>query len=89
MFKELVKGVRIVASRYVRDVKSVREKLDPYKELMLFDFTKEDTLKQWDCISDADIDGHSWAVLEQNKRGKGEIKLCCKQRMLYFRWGCV
>ena len=71
MFKELFKGVRVVASRYVREVKEVGEtKLGPHKELMLWDFTKEDILKHWDCISDADIDGHSWAVLEQNKRGK-------------------
>lgn len=71
MFKELVKGVRVVTSRYVREVKEVGEaKLGPHKELMLWDFTKEETLKQWDCISDADIDGQSWAVLERNKRGK-------------------
>lgn len=71
MFKELLKGVRIVTSRYVREVKEVGEvKLGPHKELMLWDFTKENTLKHWDCISDADIDGHSLAVLEPNKRGK-------------------
>ena len=77
MFKELLKGVRVVATRYVREVKEVREtKLGLHKELMLWDFTKEDTLKHWDCISDADIDGQSWAVLERNKRGKRTIKLC-------------
>lgn len=71
MFKELFKGVRIVASRYVREVKEVgKADLGPHQELMLWDFTKEETLKHWDCISDGDIDGHSWAVLERNKRGK-------------------
>lgn len=79
MFKELFKGVRVVTSRYVREVKEVTDtKLGPHKELMLWDFTEEETLKHWDCISDADIDGHSWAALERNKRGKRTTKHCCK-----------
>lgn len=89
MFKELAKGIRVVTSRYVREVKEVGEtKLGPHKQLMLWDFTKEDTLKYWDCISDADIDGHSCATLEKNKRGKRNDSFTVS-KMFLSRWGCI
>ena len=37
--------------------------------LVLFDFTKEEVLTEWDCISDKDVGGRSHANLEINGKG--------------------
>ena len=63
--------------KYVADVKSATE-LRPFdlkKELMLWDFKEEATFKQWDCIADSDMQGHSFARFQPN--GKGECKVLC------------
>ena len=68
--RTLFSGVRAAVAKYIREVKEASEPFDYHKELMLWDFRKEDVLQHWDCICDADIDGHSWAKLERNKRGR-------------------
>ncbi len=37
--------------------------------LVLFDFTKEEVLTEWDCISDKDVGGRSHANLGINGKG--------------------
>lgn len=41
-----------------------------HEELMLWDFTKEESLQKWVCICDKDIDGLSTASLESNGKGR-------------------
>jgi len=67
--RTLFSGVRAAVAKYISEVKEAGKPFDFHKELMLWDFTKEDVFRHWDCICDADIDGHSWAKLERNKRG--------------------
>ena len=43
--------------------------LDYRHELMLFDFTKEETVAQWDCVSDTDVEGLSTATFKPNGKG--------------------
>ncbi len=67
MTQSLVRALQ----RYVAEVKhatSLRG-YDFLQELVLFDFTKEDALNQWECISDKDIGGQSHAALQPNGQG--------------------
>ena len=47
--------------------------VDYRHELMLFDFTKERTLENWDCLSDTDVDGRSIATFKPNGKGIRQI----------------
>lgn len=61
--------------KYVADVKKATTPaaFDYREQQMLWDFAEEDTLEQWECISDKDMHGLSMARLEHN--GKGDAKV--------------
>ena len=63
-------------SRYWAGVKKATapRTIDYGEELMLWDFRNEATIKQWSCISDEEIDGHSRAVFQSNKKGRRNIE---------------
>ena len=47
--------------------------LDYRHELTLFDFTKEETIENWDCLSDTDVEGRSTATFKPNGKGMRQI----------------
>ena len=47
--------------------------LNPTEELILWDFRKESTHREWFCVCDEDINGHSVAKLEPNGKGTGVV----------------
>ena len=57
--------------KYLADVKKATtpSEFDYREQLVLWDFAEEDTLDQWECISDQDLHGHSMARLEPNGKG--------------------
>lgn len=63
--------------KYVADVKRANtlRPFDLREELMLWDFTDEATFKQWDCISDTDMQGHSFARFHPNGKGESMTEL--------------
>lgn len=61
-------GLRLTWQAYVEGVKRVWH-LKRVKELTLWDFRKEECLKQWNCISDEEKGGYSKATFQLNKKG--------------------
>ena len=64
------------------------------QELVLFDFTKEEVLNQWDCISDKDVGGRSHANLGINGKGLFTITkllhfLVLFRLIICYRYWCV
>lgn len=57
--------------KYVADVKKATtpRAFDYREQLMLWNFSEEDTLKKWDCISDEEMGGKSFARFEPNGKG--------------------
>lgn len=60
--------------KYVAEVKKATTPaaFDYREQKVLWDFAEEDTLEQWECISDRDMHGHSMARLQHN--GKGDVQ---------------
>ena len=62
--------------------------VDYRRELMLFDFTNEQTVENWDCLSDTDVEGLSTATFKPNGKGIRQImhmmvmETCIKARWL-------
>ena len=75
--------LRRVISKYINEVKKATTPgLFNYNEhLTLWDFTKEDSLKQWICVTDQDIGGYSRAKLEPNGKGDSCAIACFKVLM--------
>ena len=66
---QMLRAVRKYLSE-VRRATALRS-YDLREELLLWDFRKAGTLKQWDCICDQDVKGYSQVALEPN--GKGHV----------------
>ena len=68
----MLQAARQALFKYLSEVKraTTPRPYDFGEELMLWDFTKDGTLTQWDCICDEDVRGHSTAALEQNGKGR-------------------
>ena len=68
---EMFRGAKKALERYLAEVKRVTtpRPFDFREELMLWDFTKEET-NNWDCISDNDIKGFSNAQFQPNRKGR-------------------
>ena len=60
-----------LARRFVREARKATSlrSYDVREELVLWDFRRPETLREWNCISDRDMGGHSAAYLEPNGRG--------------------
>ena len=63
-----------VARRFAREVRKATslQSYDVREELVLWDFRRPDSLREWSCISDRDMGGYSTASLDPN--GKGRAK---------------
>ena len=57
--------------RWVGEVKraTTPQKFFYRGELMLWDFSEQETWEKWDCLSDTDIGGYSNAHFGPNKKG--------------------
>ena len=61
---------RILQKCWIGAMNATKPRLVDYRhELMLFDFTKEETIKNWDCLSDTDVEGLSSATFKLNGKG--------------------
>ena len=71
-----LRSAKKALEKYIADVKKATTPrgFDFRDELMLWNFTQEDTWKSWDCISDKDVKGNSIAQFEPN--GKGSSQNC-------------
>ena len=60
-----------VVRKYLREVNRVTKprSYELGEELLLWDFRKGETLAQWDCISDRDVKGNSFASFQPNGKG--------------------
>lgn len=82
MFQAAGRAVR----KFLVDVQKATTPRDFYlEELVLWDFTKEESLSNWDCISDKDIEGLSAAKLEPNGKGR-QINYICDVFSCCFKY---
>ncbi len=67
----VLQTARKAFGRYLGGIKKATAPygFDYRKELMLWNFTDEDTLKKWDCICDDEVGGKSNAQFEPNGKG--------------------
>ena len=67
MLRAATRGVK----KFITDVqKATTPRGYFHEELVLWDFTKEESLKQWVCICDKDIEGLSTTRFERNRKGR-------------------
>ena len=61
------------ARRYIADVQSATSLVrDPSRsEVMLWDFSKPQSVAQWDCVSDEEMGGQSQASFQGSDKGTG------------------
>ena len=61
-----------VARRFLREVRETTrlQSYDVREELVLWDFRRADSLREWSCISDRDMGGYSAVSLEPNGNGQ-------------------
>ena len=73
----IIRAAKKAFEKYVADVKkATTPRAYNFKEdMMLWNFTQENTLREWECISDKDIHGHSVAQFEPNGEGKMHLAL--------------
>ena len=59
------------ARRFVREVRKATalQSYDVREVLVLWDFRQNDSLREWSCICDRDIGGHSVASLDPDGKG--------------------
>ena len=64
-----------VVQRFAREVRKATSLriYDVREVLVLWDFRRPDTLREWSCISDKDIGGYSSVSLEPNGKGTDTI----------------
>lgn len=57
--------------RFVREVRKATslQSYDVREEVVLWDFRRSHSLREWNCISDKDMGGYSAASLEPNGKG--------------------
>lgn len=67
MFSSILSAAR----RYVAEVQSASSLVrDPSRrEMMLWDFSKPQSVSQWDCVSDEEMGGHSEASFQGTDKG--------------------
>lgn len=67
----LIRGAKKAWAKYLADVKKASQlrSFDYRESLMLWNFCEQDSLANWDCISDCDIGGYSNAHFEPNSKG--------------------
>jgi len=60
------------ARKYIREVSRLTKprSYELGEELLLWDFRKGETLAQWDCISDREVKGNSFASFQPNGKGR-------------------
>ena len=73
---EMIRAVQ----KYLKEVKraTTPRGIEHTEKLLLWDFTKEETLRQWSCTCDEEVKGLSRARFEPN--GKGDPLINCLTR---------
>ena len=66
------------ARKYLREVNRLTKprSYELGEELLLWDFRKGETLAQWNCISDRDVKGKSFASFQPNGKGVVSFPHC-------------
>ena len=81
--------------KYFREVKkaSTPRGFELKETQLLWDFTKEDTLREWICINDEEVKGLSTATLRPNGKGidpsKRSMLSCPVMEWFFFCITCV
>lgn len=87
----MIRSLKRALQQYVSEVKhaTTPRGYSFLEELVLFDFTKEGALEQWDCISDRDVGGGSHATLQPNGKGLVQCKLILVTQTIIVIQGLV